>query len=46
MALRFESNPLRVTPHISLTALARSAQRTGFYACIVDALLRGSVMTM
>ena len=32
--------------HVSLTALARSAQRTGFYACILDALSRGSVMTI
>ena len=32
--------------HVSLTALVRSAQRTGFYACILDALSRGSVMTI
>ena len=31
MALRFSSNQPRELTHISLTALARSAQRTGFY---------------
>ena len=46
MDLRFESNPLRVTPHISLTALARSAQCTGFYAWILDALSHARALTI
>ena len=36
----------RELAHISLTALARSAQCTGFYAWILDALLRGGAMTI
>ena len=39
MDLRFESNPLLVTPHISLTVLARSAHCTGFYVWSLDACL-------
>ena len=41
MALRFDLNPPRELAHIILTALARSAQCTEFYACILDALLCG-----
>ena len=33
-------------PHISLTALARSAQWTGFYALCLDALARSGAVTI
>jgi hypothetical protein len=46
MALRFDLNPPRELAHIILTALARSAQCTEFYACILDALSRGGAMTV
>jgi hypothetical protein len=46
MALRFDLNPPRELAHTLLTALARSALCTGFYACILDALLRGGAMTI
>ena len=36
----------RELAHISLTALARSAQCTGFYAWLLDALLRGGAMAI
>ena len=40
MALRFDLNEARVLVNTLLTALARSAQRTGFYVSILDALSR------
>ena len=46
MALCFDSNQARVLVNTFLTARARSAQWTGFYACTLDALSRGSVMTI
>ena len=46
MALRFDSNQLREIPHVSLTALARSAQRTGFYERSLDALALGAALTI
>ena len=46
MSLRFDSNQLREIPHVSLTALARSAQRTGFYAPSFDALALGGALTI
>jgi hypothetical protein len=46
MALRFDLNPTRELANTFLTALARSAQCTGFYACILDALLCGGAMTI
>ena len=46
MALRFSSNQPRELTHISLTALARSAQRTGFYVQSSDALALGGVLTI
>ena len=44
--LRATSNDPCELSHISLTALARSAQCSGFYAWILDALLRGGAMTI
>ena len=44
MALRFGLNQLREIVHFSLTALARSVQRTGWYARSVDALTLGGAM--
>ena len=46
MALRFGLNRMRELAHISLTALARSAQRTGFYVHRVDALALGGALTI
>ena len=46
MSLRFDSNQLREIPHVSLTALARSAQRTGFYVRSFDALALGDALTI
>ena len=46
MALRFDLNPLRELAHILLTALARSAQCTGFYAWSLDARLRDGALTI
>jgi hypothetical protein len=46
MALRFDLNPPRELPNTFLTALARSAQCTGFYAWIVDALSRARALTI
>ena len=46
MALRFISNQPRELAHISLTALARSAQRTGFYERSFDALALGAALTI
>ena len=46
MALRFGLNHLRESAHISLTALARSAQRTGFYARSLDALSFGGALSI
>ena len=46
MALRFDLNHLRESAHISLTALARSAQRTGFYVRSFDALALGDALTI
>ena len=46
MALWFDSNQLSEIPHVSLTALARSAQRTGFYVHRVDALALGGALTI
>ena len=46
MALRFSSNQPREHAHISLTALARSAQRTGFYERSLDALALGAALTI
>ena len=44
--LRADSNPPCELPHIFLTALARSAQCTGVYACCLDALVRSGVVTI
>ena len=46
MALRFGLNQMRESAHISLTALARSAQRTGFYERSLDALALGAALTI
>ena len=46
MSLRFDSTQLREIPHVSLNALARSAQRTGFYAPSFDALSLGGALTI
>jgi hypothetical protein len=46
MALRFDLNPPRELPKTFLTALARSAQCTGFYAWILDALSRARTRTI
>ena len=46
MALRFDLNQARVRAHTLLTALARSAQCTGFYAWILDALSRARALTI
>jgi hypothetical protein len=45
-ALRFDLNAPCVLAHTSLTALARSVQWTGFYACCLDALGRSGVVTI
>ena len=39
-------NQLREIAHVSLTALARSAQRTGFYERSFDALALGAALTI
>ena len=44
--LRACSNAPCELPHIFLTALARSAQRTGVYARGLDALVRNGVVTI
>ena len=44
--LRATSNDPCELSHISLTALARSAQRTGVYARGLDALVRNGVVTI
>jgi hypothetical protein len=46
MALRFGLNHPRELAHVSLTALARSAQRTGFYVRSFDALALGGALTI
>ena len=46
MALRFDLNEARVLVNILLTALARSAQRTGFYERSFDALALGAALTI
>jgi hypothetical protein len=46
MALRFDLNPPRELANTFLTALARSAQCTGFYAWILDALSRARALTI
>jgi len=46
MALRFDLNPPRELAHTLLTVLARSAQCTGFYAWILDALSRARAPTI
>ena len=40
------TNPPRELPHIFLTALARVAQRAGFYARCLDPLMRNGVLTI
>ena len=45
MALRFDLNPPRELAHTLLTVLARSAQCTGFYEWILDALSRARAHT-
>ena len=44
--LRVDLNGPREEPHIFLTALARVAQRTGFYARYLDPLMRNGVLTI
>ena len=44
--LRAPTNAPCELPHISLTALARSAQWTGFYALCLDALARSGALTI
>ena len=44
--LRATSNDPCELSHISLTALSRSAQRTGVYARGLDALVRNGVVTI
>ena len=46
MALRFGLNEPCETAHISLTALARTAQWTGVYARGLDALARNGALTV
>ena len=46
MALRFDLNPPRELANTFLTALARSAQCTGFYEWILDALSRARALTI
>ena len=46
MALRFDLNQVRVRAHTLLTALARSAQCTGFYARSLDARLGDGALTI
>ena len=46
MALHFDLNPTRELKSTILIALACSAQCTGVLACIIDAISRGSAMTM
>ena len=46
MALRFGLHQLREIAHVSLTALARSVQRTGFYVRSLDTLTLGGALTI
>ena len=44
--LRADSNAPCELPNIFLTALARSAQWTGVYACFLDAIVRNGIVTI
>ena len=46
MTLRFGLNQLREIAHVSLTALARSVQRTGFCVRSLDALSLGGSLAI